>query len=273
MKIFDLHLHAFGEKENPNELLNRLNQTGIYGACVFSNRSDRYNKKTGTSFNERLKETLTYAKAYPDRFFPVMWIHPYEENIISNIHKAVESGVVAFKIICGDFYIYEDRCLEVLQEIANLNKPVIFHTGILWEGEPNSEFSRPVHFEAMLKVKNLRFSMGHCSWPWIDECLAVYGKFQSAKTFGCTSEMFLDLTPGTPEIYRKELFYKIFNIGYDVKDNVMFGTDCVADDYNVDYAKSIISTDTKILTELGVDKETQQKLFSTNIMRFLGLNK
>ncbi|MBO5714451.1 MAG: hypothetical protein J6R83_03390, partial [Clostridia bacterium] len=67
--------------------------------------------------------------------------------------------------------------------------------------------------------------------------------------------------------------YKIFNIGYDVKDNVMFGSDCVADDYNVDYAKSIIATDTKILNELGIDKESQEKLFSTNVMRFLGLNK
>ena len=53
----------------------------------------------------------------------------------------------------------------------------------------------------------------------------------------------------------------------------MFGSDCVADDYNVDYAKSIIATDTKILNELGIDKESQEKLFSTNVMRFLGLNK
>ena len=273
MKIFDLHLHAMGKPENPKELKQRLENSGIYGALVMSNKPDRYSAELGSTFNDRLNETLTYANAYPDRFFPVLWIHPYEDDIINKIHIAVEKGVVAFKIICNDFFIYEDHCLKVLQEIADLNKPVIFHTGILWDGQPTSEYSRPINFEAMLKVKNLRFSMGHCSWPWVDECLAMYGKFQSARLFGCTSEMFLDLTPGTPEIYRKDLFYKIFNIGYDVKDNLMFGSDCVADDYNVDYAKSIISTDTKILTELGIEKETQQKLFSTNIMRFLGLDK
>lgn len=28
--------------------------------------------------------------------------------------------------------------------------------------------------------------------------------------------MFLDLTPGTPEIYRRDLLTKLFTIGYDV---------------------------------------------------------
>lgn len=272
MKIFDLHLHAMGKPETPDLLKERLEQTGIYGACVISNKPDRYSAQLGSKFEDRLKETLAFSSAYPDRFFPVLWIHPYEDDIINKIHKAVESGVVAFKIICNDFYIYEDQCLKVLQEIADLNKPVIFHTGILWDGQPTSEFSRPINFEAMLKIKNLRFSMGHCSWPWVDECLAMYGKFQSAKTFGCTSEMFLDLTPGTPEIYRKELFYKIFRIGYDVENNLMFGSDSLSHDYNVNYVKSILDTDNKILDELSISNQIKEKIFSKNLLRFLGKN-
>ena len=63
------------------------------------------------------------------------------------------------------------------KEIAKLNVPVIFHTGILWDGRVSSNYNRPLHWESLLPITNLRFSMGHCSWPWVDECIALYGKF------------------------------------------------------------------------------------------------
>lgn len=270
MKIFDMHVHSFNGETNGEKLINAMNEAGVYGGCVFSNRPIEENKKTGTSFESRLKEVLDFTKGYEDRLFPVLWIHPYEDDIIKKIRIAVDAGIAAFKIICSDFYVYEDKCLKVLQEIAKLNKPVIFHTGILWDGRVTSRYSQPINFEALLPIEGLRFSMGHCSWPWIDECVALYGKFLNALNTKNTAEMFFDITPGTPAIYRKELLTKLYSIGYDVGDNVMFGTDSIATNYTAKWTKQWLDVDREILDELGVSEENRKKLYYDNLSRFLG---
>lgn len=272
MKVFDMHIHALNTKPDPQYLIKKLDDAGIYGACVFSNWPDRANKDLGTSFDERLNEVLSWTHGYEERLFPVLWIHPFEDNIINNIHVAVEKGIAAFKIICTDFYVYEEQSLKVLTEIAKLNKPVIFHSGILWDGQVSSNYNRPLNWEALLGIKGLRFSMGHCSWPWIDECIAMYGKFLNALRYKGknTSEMFFDITPGTPEIYREELLTKLFTLGYNVSNNVMFGTDASAHEYSDAWAKNWLNIDKNIMDKLGVSKENREKLYHDNLLRFLG---
>lgn len=272
MKIIDMHIHALNTKPNPNYLIKKLEDAGIFGACVFSNWPDRANATLGTSFDERLEEVINWTKDYEDRLYPVLWIHPYEENIIENLHKAVKAGVVAFKIICTDFYVYDEQCITVLKEIASLNKPVIFHTGILWDGQVSSNYNRPINWESLLNIKGLRFSMGHCSWPWIDECIALYGKFLNALRYNGdnNAEMFFDITPGTPEIYREELLTKLFTIGYDVSNNILFGTDASAHEYSDSWAKNWLDIDRNIMDKLGFSKENREKLYYENLLRFLG---
>ena len=212
MKIYDMHIHTRIGKPDPEDILKKMEAAGVYGGCLFSVRPREINYETGLDFEERLANLLEWTRGYEGRLFPVLWIHPDEENLIENIHKAVNAGVMGFKIICNNFYIYEERCLEILREIAKLNKPVIFHSGILWDGTVSSNYNRPLNWESLIDIEGLRFSMGHCSWPWIDECIAMYGKFLNALSRKNTAEMFLDITPGTPEIYRKELLTKLFTI-------------------------------------------------------------
>ena len=270
MKKFDMHIHSFNKPADPHALLCAMEKAGIYGGCVFSNRPKEEHAELGTSFEERLAEVLAWTKGHENRLFPVLWIHPRENNILKKIHTAVDAGIVAFKMICSDFYVYEEDCLAVLKEIASLNKPVIFHTGILWDGRATSKYNRPLHWESLLPIKGLRFSMGHCSWPWIDECIALYGKFLNALNMGDTAEMFFDVTPGTPQIYRKELLTKLYTIGYDVGDNIMFGTDSIAHNYRNEWTAQWLETDGKILDELGVSNANRQKLYFDNLLRFLG---
>jgi len=274
MKIYDMHVHAFNRPINAEELFAAMEGAGVYGCCVFSNWPKEANPKEGTSFEDRLTEVLSVSKGHEDRIFPVLWIHPFEENILEKVRFAVESGIAAFKMICTDFYVYEDRCLAVLKEIASLGKPVIFHSGILWgDGEPSSKYNRPLNWEALLNVEGLRFSMGHCSWPWTDECIALYGKFLNALNNGKSAEMFFDLTPGTPEIYRKELLTKLYTVGYNVGDNVLFGTDGNADSYRAEWTKQWLDLDREIMDELGVSLKNRRKLYCDNLMRFLGKTK
>ncbi len=269
MKIIDSHTHLGFEK--PREDIKKcIDSAGIAGVCVFSSPPREHNIKIGKDFKERLFDVLNFTAKYKDILFPVLWIHPYEEDIFQKIDIAVKQKISAFKIICSNFYIYEDKAVEVLKYIAALKKPVFFHSGILWDGKDSSKYNRPANWEALIDIKGLKFSMGHCSWPWTDECIAVYGKFLNALGQNDGAEMFLDITPGTPLIYRKDLLTKLFTVGYDVGSNIFFGTDCNAEAYNSKWAADWINTDKEILDGLGVSKKVLENLYYNNIMRFLG---
>ena len=270
MEFFDSHVHAENTNINTNKLLSDLTSAGLSGACVFSNNPKEYNAKTGTDFDTRLSEVLSWTKGNEDKLFPVMWIHPYEENILENVEKASNAGVMAFKIICSNFYVGDTKCMDMLSKITTLNKPVFFHSGILWDGMNSSKYNRPANWEALLDLDNLKFALAHISWPWVDECIAVYGKFLNALNQGRTVEMFIDTTPGTPEIYREDAFKKLFYTGYDVPNNIFFGTDCSAHNYQYEWTKKWLNIDQAIFNKLNIPLKMQQKIFKDNILRFLG---
>ena len=271
MEIFDLHVHAKNTPVEPERLLNELAQAGVSGCCVFSNRPKEENAEQGTDYETRLSETLSWTKGRTDKLFPVLWIHPDEEDIKEKIENAVKQGVMAFKVICNNFYVGENKSMDMLAKIASLKKPVIFHSGILWDGRQSSNYNRPANWEALLELDGLKFSLGHCSWPWIDECIALYGKFLNALLCGKTTEMFFDITPGTPEIYREELLTKLFYVGYDVPNNIIFGTDCRTSGYNYNWTKKWLDIDGKLFDKLGVSEKLRQKIYRDNLFRFLGI--
>jgi predicted TIM-barrel fold metal-dependent hydrolase len=82
--------------------------------------------------------------------------------------------------------------------------------------------------------------------------------------------MFIDLTPGTPAIYRREALTKIFTVGYKVADNVLFGTDGTTAWYNTDWAPVWIKRDDAIYDELGLSAEARKKIYHRNLERFIG---
>ena len=100
MKIFDMHIHADKTVTNPDELIAKMEKAGIYGGCVFSDRPQRGFEGRGSTFDERIEEALSWCRGYEDRLFPIVWIDPYEENIIENVHKAVDAGICGFKMMC-----------------------------------------------------------------------------------------------------------------------------------------------------------------------------
>ncbi len=271
MKKFDVHTHL-GYSKSESDLLTHLEEAGLYGACVFSYPPTEHNSAIGKDFDARLEHVLGFVSKDRERLYPVLWVHPDELSIIDNIDKAVEAGVAAFKMICNNYYVYEEKSMALVRKIAAGGKPIFFHTGILWDGTVSSDYNRPLHFEHLIGVEGLRFSMGHCSWPWIDECIALYGKFLNTRSRCNTADMYFDLTPGTPEIYREELITKLFTVGYDVSAHMMFGTDCNAEDYNSAWSKKWLDTDRRLMDKLGVSKACRENLYYNNLMEFLGIS-
>ena len=274
MKIFDSHIHSISENIDPVKLLADMEKAGVWGGAVFSPEPESP-LGDGCSYEERMACLSKWVIDEEDRILPVLQIHPYEKDVIAKAKDAVDWGVRGFKMTCDCFYVYEEKCMDLLREIAKMDKPVIFHSGILWDGHDSSKYNRPLNWESLINIPGLRFSLAHCAWPWCDETIAMYGKFLNAYVTkpDMSSELYLDTTPGTPKIYRFELINKIYNCGYDTPRNVLFGTDCTANEYNVAWSKYWVENDGKIMDDIGARKRLHELYFAENYKRFFGITK
>jgi predicted TIM-barrel fold metal-dependent hydrolase len=203
-------------------------------------------------------------------------IDPTEDDAPAQIDLAVSFGVNAFKVICSRFHPSDGRAMAAYRKIAGAKKPILFHSGICWDGLDSSKNNRPGEFECLLEVPDLRFTLAHVSWPWCDECVAVYGKFNNAYYWrdDVTCEMFIDVTPGTPPLWREEVFRKLFLGDYDVAHNVIFGTDSYAHKYNVKWAADWMRRDGELYEKLAVSEKSGflEHIYGENLLRFLGLS-
>jgi len=275
--IIDCHVHTAPGAQSKEELIKQLDIAGIDRMILLSYHPASFYREdckdeaifgSPRSPKEALAQAMEWA-AFSDRIIPFFWIDPLEEDSIDQVDKAVAAGIAGFKVICNRHFPGDKKPMQVWEHIAKANKPILFHSGILYGNGPWSQYNRPVGFEPLFEIPKLRFALAHVSWPWCDENLAVFGFWQSRKERGTTSaEMFIDTTPGTPRIYRNDVFSKIYGIGYDIEDNVIFGTDCNSH-YDSEYATSILAMDKEALDNAGVGPENREKYYGKNILRFL----
>lgn len=266
--IFDGHIHISNMEADPESFQRNLKVAGVDGGIVISYPPNSFlPSQAHASNSERLDSLQRCVEGNPN-LYPFYWIDPMEEDAVRQIRPALKQGVKGFKVICNGFYPGDQRPVEVFYAIAKVGKPILFHSGILWS-YAWSDFSRPVNFEPLFGISDLRFAMAHISWPWCDEMIALYGKYQWAKSNGISAELFIDTTPGTPTIYRREVLTKLFTIGYNVKDNVFFGSDNLAESYDPKNITEWMERDNAIYREIGLDDQTVGKFYSDNLLRFV----
>lgn len=267
--ILDGHIHIGSTQTKPGPFLMRMREAGIDGGLVFSAFPGNFTPDARPD-DERLEHVLQFC-AGDDLLFPFYFLDPTAKDAQAQVDRAVEGGISGFKIICTTFYPSDARCLATLRHIASLGKPVVFHSGILWDGiNASGRYNRPVEFEPLLSVTGLRFALAHISWPWCDECIAVYGKLDNAvKHAGARGGMRIDNTPGTPRIYREDALKKTLMSGYDVMDNLYFGADNFTEDYRVAWVRDWIALDREIYIGLGLRREEIERIFCHNVLQFV----
>ena len=253
---YDAHVHVYPGKPNPEAYAKSLADAGFAGGVVLSTNPDPLDDSPMPDPETAMDEAIAWASG-SKTIYPFYWINPVLDNACDLVDLAVEKGMFGFKCLPGRYFPGDPKALKVYEKIAKAGKPVLFHSGILWDGRPSSKFTRPGNYEELIDIVGLRFCLAHVSWPWCDECIAVYGKFLNALTRADRprAEMFIDVTPGTPKIYRKEVLAKLFTIGYDVAERVQFGSDCRANSYAKSWSMDWMKTDDAIYDELGVDKD------------------
>ena len=276
MKIYDMHIHSRHGEPKPEELLEKMEQAGVYGGVLLSPAPMDYKKGQyicQMPYKERLAHVMKWTKNSHGRLFPFLWVNPFEKDALEMINDAAREGIMGYKMICDTFPVYAPEALKQIEVIAQTGLPILFHSGILYDAAPSAQYNRPANWEYLLPFPGLRFAMGHCSWPWHDECIAMYGKFQFNRSKAACSEMYFDLTRGTPKIYRRELLTKLYTVGMKVENNILFGTDANTAHYDSEEIKARIRYDNEIYDELALTEEQREKIYEKNLMRFLGKEK
>jgi predicted TIM-barrel fold metal-dependent hydrolase len=271
VKILDGHIHIFDADANPGRLAEEMAAAEISGGVLISRPPASFAEIVEPwEYGRRLENLLNWCDLPGNELesYPFFWLDPLEKDAGEQIEAAVKAGVSGFKIICDRYYPDDPRVLAACSQIAESDRPVLFHSGILWDGKASSKYNRPANFEDLAGIPGLRFALAHISWPWVDEHIAVYGKLESAKRSkaGDSSEMFIDTTRGTPPIYREEALTKLYTVGYKVADNVFYGTDFIAGRFG---APGTASEDLRILNKIGLPESQIEAYFSGNLYRFL----
>lgn len=271
--ILDGHIHLLDGDGERDAFLKSLDEAGIQGGVLISLPPAVFADVCRPRSHQERLDDLQRWKGCSEWIFPFYWIDPLEPDALQQVEQAASAGVMGFKVTCNRFYPGDQKAMQVFRAIAGCNKPILFHTGILWDGRSSSRFNHPENFENLLEIPHLKFCLAHIGWPWCDELIAVYGKFLNAYAYRpeLSVEMFVDLSPGTPAIYRREVLMKLFGVGYDVHNNIIFGSDCRASDYNVKWVREWISRDNGIYDDLHLDENIRNSIYSTNLLRFLGL--
>lgn len=269
---YDAHTHVYPGEPDPDRLVRSFADAGLVGGVVFSRCPNSWHtpKVKLMSPEEAMDGVIAWCSGSPS-LYPFYWIDPGADNAVELVDMAVEKGIYGFKVIRGAEMPVDGKAIKCYRRMAEKNKPITFHTGILWDGRDSSDYFRPANWEGLLEAPHLRFALAHVSWPWCDECVAVYGKMLNAIIrHGLeVPEMFIDTTPGTPKLYRRDALSKVFTVGYDVSNHVMYGTDCRVNRYNVDWSRDWQRTDDAILSDLGLGADTLDDYYRRGLCRFL----
>lgn len=261
--IFDAHIHqGYGPCDTPKEFLRKAAEAGVAGGNVFSVAPEQGLGSPDGDYRweARLEAVLSFSSQTPG-FLPFFRINPLAPDAFKQILTAVEQGIHGFKIICESYYPKET--VPACEAIAETGLPLMFHSGIL-SGQRDricGAFGKPIEFECLFAVRGLRFSLAHIGWPWVDEYLGMVAKsyFTRDPEFG--NEMFFDLTPGTPGIYREEALRKLYLAGYPVKENTLWGTDLYVNDYEPKIALFNARKDKAIMERITADNKLAQAPF------------
>ena len=275
MKRIDSHLHIRTREgqDSPDLFLDKLHKAGFDGSILISDHpasfQESFNEIPRTS-EERLELLMEACKVGPD-LYPFYWIDPTEEDAKAQVDRAVERGVRGFKVIPNHFFVGEERSMKLWRYIASKGKPILFHSGILWDWSVSAGYTKPLNFEPLLFIPGLKFAMAHVSWPWCDEMIALYGKSQFLhRTMGDqAAELYVDLTPGTPPSFREDVLRKLFCTGYDLS-RIMFGSDCSTYDYGTAHTLEWVARDIAIYEKLGIKQEVIDSVYGGAFLRFIG---
>ena len=134
---YDTHIHIKGGEPQPDVLFASLKEAGLAGACVFSQAPYKLSRDKASRAQavtrspvQMMDDCIAWASASPT-IYPFYYINPAVPEAIDLVDMAVEKGFYGFKVIHADGPICTEKTIPVYRRMAEHNKPVTFHTGLL----------------------------------------------------------------------------------------------------------------------------------------------
>jgi hypothetical protein len=207
-------------------------------------------------------ELAAAVAKHPDVFVGFAGIDPWKGlTAIHELQRSVrELGLRGMKLHPGRqaFYPNDARFKPLFEAAAELQVPVLFHTGMMaaGAGTPGGrgqrlDYTRPIYLDHLAAdFPELTIIAAHPSWPWNDEGLAVARH---------KSNVFLDLSGYSPK-YIPPQYVQFANTL--LQDQMLFGSDypfITAERWLADFPSA------------GFRDEVQQKILLENAQRILQL--
>jgi len=245
-------------------VLEQMDAAGIERVNLFSRYAGRGAGDEPVT-REQVRETVDHIAAVqsadPGRIYGLIFANPRAEGVVEEIERGiVDLGLRGVKMIPDHWSPCDDLVAPIYSKMQELGKPIQFHSGILYGFGDSSRFCRPVLYEALINYPGLRFSLAHIGWPWVDECIAVFGRFRAGAGYKLENcQMWVDTCRGTPDAWREEALRKA--IPFCGMQRVMFGVDCTPGTM-VDNAPVHVRKDLDLLRNvLGVSQEQIDTFF------------
>ncbi len=250
--VYDCHIHLMPFKnETPEQFRAKAESAGIGGGQIFSLPPQDFLAWQGAAapcWKDRIANVLDFCGKL-ENYYPFLWINPTEPDAVEQVEYAKNAGIRGLKVLCSS-YMPSDG-IPVYRRAAELRMPILFHSGILWDGMPSSPFNRPCNFECMLDVPYSRFAVAHVSWPWTDECIALFGKLRQAHEYRKDApDFYVDCSPGAADIFREDIFRKFVLLRCGIENKLLFGVDSWANEYNAEWAKYTLEFDRNLFESL-----------------------
>ena len=278
---YDAHTHVYPGEPDPDKVVKSFAEAGLTGGLVFSRCPNTWQVPGAPLLTpeEAMGNVIAWCSGSPS-IYPFYWIDPGADNAVDLVDMAVEKGIYGFKVIRNNGMPCDGPALECYRRMAHWGRPVTFHSGILYDGVPSSEFFRPLAFEPLLRVPRLRFCLAHVSWPWCDECLALFGKMSDAAWMNRgegeersseTARMFIDTTPGAHGIWRRDALMHIYQTHFrkGMFGRLMFGIDNSVHDYVVSYSRKYQDFDDALFREWNVTEKEIDSYYRGGLQNFL----
>jgi predicted TIM-barrel fold metal-dependent hydrolase len=278
-RVNDVHVHSSG-KEKVEDVEKALDSSGVEKIALISYHPyllrDIWTPISVDEFKDSVKHLSDLQKALRGRVYGLVFVDPRMVDDVKELVKLVEwvltdLELIGVKMIPAGWYPYEEKLYPLYEKLEELGAPILFHCGISWGFPDSSRFCRPVFWEALMKFKKLKFILAHLCWPWIDEALAVGGRFLYPAKSGFLSykpQILFDISSGAPWLWKIDALRKA--IAYLGAEMLIFGSDCGSGD-NSKCFEEAIRRDYTILKQILARPDNELRIiFKDNFDRFIG---
>ena len=251
----DIHLNGTAPLEH---IFNQMSCAGLDRLCLLP---QDYRREYGEPLvaNEEIKALVDLA---PDKFIGFAGVDPLHKDADEDLEYAFgELGLRGLKLHPSrqHFYPSDERLAKIYDICEAYKKPIVFHSGLSWEPNTFSKYSRPAEFEELAALRpGLKICLAHFGWPWVQETAMLMLKYPNV--YADTGILYFD---NAWEFYKKVFTQDIPASWIDrsLRHQVMFGS-------NNPRFEQIRMADA--LTKLGFRESTLELVKGKNAVEFLG---